>query len=71
MSESDLVEIAKQSGEFKKHYGKWWGGFIQLQFVNAAAGRRPFLWSSLIGIGTVILGFAVKYGLAYATGGGG
>jgi hypothetical protein len=57
MSESDLVEIAKQSGEFKKHYGKWWGGFIQLSFANAATGRRPFLWGGVADDVLAIRGF--------------
>jgi hypothetical protein len=43
VSNPDLVEISKRSGEFSKHYGKLWGGLIHLSHVNAAAGRRPFL----------------------------
>jgi hypothetical protein len=63
VSNSDLVEISKRSGEFSKHYGKLWGGFIHLSHVNAATGRRPFLWSGLIGLGTLIGGFLLKHGL--------
>ncbi|MCK1485555.1 hypothetical protein IVB25_23400 [Bradyrhizobium sp. 193] len=60
---SDLVEIAKRSGEFREHYGKWWGGFIQLSFANKAVGRRPFLWGGLVTLGTIIGGVALRYGL--------
>jgi hypothetical protein len=63
MSDSNLVELAKQSGEFKKHYGKYWGGFIQLQFMNAEAGRRPFLWGVLVSIGLAVAGAVIRYAL--------
>lgn len=62
MSHSDLVEIAKRSAEFKETYGKWWGGFIQLSLANKAVGRHPFLWSGLVGLGTMIVGLVLKYG---------
>ncbi|WP_156175708.1 hypothetical protein [Bradyrhizobium sp. LTSP849] len=65
MSDSDLVEIAKQTGEFKKHYGKYWGGFIQLRLANKASGRRPFLWGWLVSIGTVLGGLLVRYALPH------
>jgi len=60
---SDLVEIAKRSGDFSKHYGKAWGGLIHLSHVNAATGRRPFLWGGLVSLGTVVGGLVLKYGL--------
>lgn len=63
MSDSDLVEIAKRSGDFKKHYGKWWGGLLYICSVNAAAGRRPFLWGGLISLGTVAGWLVFKYGI--------
>jgi hypothetical protein len=63
MSDSDLVEIAKRSGDFSKHYGKFWGGFIHLQHVNAATGRRPFLWGGGIVGGTALLSVLIKYAL--------
>jgi hypothetical protein len=61
---SDLVELAKQSREFREHYGKWWGGLLLLCVINAAAGRRPFLWGGLISLGTVVGGLVLKYGRA-------
>lgn len=68
MSHSDLVEIAKRSAEFKKTYGKWWGGFIQLSLANKAVGRSPLLWSGLVGVGTMIVGVIIKYGLSRVVG---
>ena len=60
---SDLAEIVKRSGEYSAHYGKLWGGFIQLSLANAATGRRPFLWGGMVSLGTVASGFLIKYGL--------
>ncbi len=63
---SDLVEISKRSGEFSKNYGKLWGGLIHLSHVNAATGRRPFLWGGLVSLVTVAGGLVLKYGLPIA-----
>ncbi|WP_253636001.1 hypothetical protein [Bradyrhizobium sp. USDA 4538] len=60
---SDLVEIAKQNGDFCKNYGKFWGGLLLLSVINAAAGRRPLLWGGLLSAGTVAGGLLVKYGV--------
>jgi hypothetical protein len=65
VSDSDLVEIAKRSGDFSKNYGRFWGGLIQLSFANAAVGRRPFLWSGLVGLGTVAGGLVLRYGVPH------
>jgi hypothetical protein len=62
VSNPDLVEISKRSGDFSKHYGKFWGGLIHLSHVNAATGRKPFLWSGLAGLGTVAGGLLLRYG---------
>jgi hypothetical protein len=62
VSNPDLVEISKRSGEFSKHYGRFWGGLIHLSHVNAATGRRPFLWSGLAGLGTAAAGLLLRYG---------
>jgi hypothetical protein len=44
---SEIVEIAKLTGEFKKHYGKLIGAYLYLRSLSAARGRSLF-WSSLI-----------------------
>ncbi len=46
---SELVEISKLNGDFKRNYGKLLGAYLYLRSVSAAAGRRIF-WISLISI---------------------
>jgi hypothetical protein len=58
---SELVEIAKRSGDFSKHYGKLWGGFIQLSLANAATGRRPFLWGGWLSFVAVAGGLLLRH----------
>jgi hypothetical protein len=36
---SELVELAKRSGDFQKHYGKVIGAYLYLRSVSAARGR--------------------------------
>jgi hypothetical protein len=31
---SDLVEIAKRNGEFRKNYGPWLGAFLYLRSIQ-------------------------------------
>jgi hypothetical protein len=44
---SDLVEISKLNGDFKKNYGILIGAYLYLRSVNAARGR-PHFWSGLL-----------------------
>ena len=44
---SDLLEIAKRNGDFKKNYGMILGAFLYLRTLNAARGR-PVYWLGLI-----------------------
>jgi hypothetical protein len=44
---SDLVEISRLNGEFKKNYGTLLGAYLYLRSVQAAGGRSYF-WSGLI-----------------------
>jgi hypothetical protein len=44
---SEIVEIAKRNGDFRKHYGKIIGAYLYLRTVNAIRGRSIF-WSGLI-----------------------
>jgi hypothetical protein len=59
---SDLVEIAKQNGDFSKNYGRWLGAFLYLRSMNAAR-NRPVLWRRLITLGTVAAVWVLKYGM--------
>jgi len=59
---SDLVEIAKRNGEFRKNYGPVIGAFLYLRSINAAR-PRSFWWSGLLV--TVVTGAVTllqKYG---------
>jgi hypothetical protein len=44
---SELVEIAKLNGHFKRNYGRLIGAYLYLRSVSAARGRS-FLWSGLL-----------------------
>jgi hypothetical protein len=44
---SDLVEIARRNGDFKRNYGTIIGAFLYLRSLNAARGR-PFYWLTLV-----------------------
>jgi hypothetical protein len=44
---SDLVEIAKRNGEFRRNYGLFVGAFLYLRSISAAR-SRPFWWASLL-----------------------
>jgi hypothetical protein len=39
---SDLVEIAKRNGDFKRNYGSLLGAFLYLRSLSAARGRSLF-----------------------------
>lgn len=51
----NLVEVLKRSSAIRKDWGLLFGSFIMQRSLNAAAGRRPFLWSWLVaaGVGAV------------------
>jgi hypothetical protein len=53
---SDLVEIAKRNGHFRKNYGLLVGAILYLRSINAA-GPRLFLWQSLMAAVAGTLGF--------------
>jgi hypothetical protein len=46
---SELVEIPKLNGDFKKNYGRLIGGYLYLRSISAASGRS-FFWTGLISI---------------------
>ena len=39
---SELVEISKLNGDFKKNYGKLIGAYLYLHSISAARGRSLF-----------------------------
>ena len=44
---SELVEISKLNGDFRKNYGKLIGAYLYLRSVSAARGRSWF-WAGLV-----------------------
>jgi hypothetical protein len=46
---SEIVEIAKHNGDFRKNYGKFLGAYLYLRSINASRGRSLF-WTGLISI---------------------
>jgi hypothetical protein len=48
-SSSDLVEISKLNGSFKRNYGSLIGAYLYLRSVSAARGGS-FFWTGLISI---------------------
>ena len=42
---TDLIEIARRNGDFKRNYGTLIGAFLYLRSLSAAAARgRSWLW---------------------------
>ena len=58
---SDLVEIVKRNGEFRK-WGMVWGPLLYLRTLNAVR-PRSFWWKGLLAVVTVVAGLLAKYGL--------
>lgn len=45
--QSELVEISKLNGDFRRNYGRLIGAYLYLRSVSAARGRSWF-WTGLI-----------------------
>jgi hypothetical protein len=58
---SELVEISKLNGDFRKNYGKLLGAYLYLRSVSAARGRSLF-WSGLIALALSALALVSKLG---------
>jgi hypothetical protein len=56
VAHSDLVEIAKRNGDFRKNYGLLVGAILYLRSINAAR-PRLFWWQALIACVAGVLGF--------------
>ena len=41
---TELVEISKLNGDFRRNYGKLMGAFLYLRSISAARGR-PLFWT--------------------------
>lgn len=57
---SDLVEIARRNGDFRRNYGVLLGAFLYLRSLRAAG--RPVGWTGLIlGLIAAALSLASKF----------
>lgn len=58
MSDSDLVEIVKRNGEFRK-WGKFWGPLLYWRSPSAAR-PRSFWLRALIAVAVGVAGWWIK-----------
>jgi hypothetical protein len=62
---SELVEISKLNGDFRKNYGKLIGAYLYLRSVSAARGRS-LVWTGLISIAcSAALAWLARQGLIW------
>jgi hypothetical protein len=61
---SELVEISKLNGDFKRNYGKLIGAFLYLRSVSAVRGR-PLLCTGLVAIIATTLAWLARHGVAW------
>jgi hypothetical protein len=62
---SELVEISKLNGDFKKNYGKIIGAYLYLRSISAARGRS-LLWTGLISIfSSGAMAWLARHGLVW------
>jgi hypothetical protein len=59
---SDLVEVAKLNGDFRKNYGLIVGAFLYLRSVSAARGGS-FWWNGLLVLLTGLIALLEKCGM--------
>jgi hypothetical protein len=60
---SDLVDISKLNGDFKRNYGKLLGAFLYLRSINAARGRSCVYNGSLLAILSIGAAWLKRHGL--------
>ena len=59
---SELIEISKLNGDFRKNYGKLIGAFLYLRSVSAARGRSWF-WAGVASFAcSLALAWLVRHG---------
>jgi hypothetical protein len=63
---SELVEISKLNGNFKRNYGTFIGAYLYLRSIRAVRGRSLF-WPSLISIAcSAAVAWLMRHGLVVA-----
>lgn len=64
-SPSDVIEVSKLNGDFRKNYGTVLGAFLYLRSISAARGRSLF-WTGLASvICSVVAAWLTKHGLVW------
>jgi len=66
VSDSDLVEIAKRNGDFRKNYGLLLGALLYWLSIKATRPSRSFWWSGVIGLATVAGTLVLKHSFPFA-----
>jgi hypothetical protein len=62
---SELVEISKLNGSFKRNYGRFLGAYLYLRSIRAARGRST-MWAGVISIAcSTALAWMMRHGLAW------
>ena len=59
---SDLVEIAKRNGDFRRNYGIFLGAYLYLRSLSAAGGRSATWTSLILGLTAMALPWLAKLG---------
>jgi hypothetical protein len=60
---SELVEISKLNGSFKRNYGTFIGAYLYLRSISAARGRSHLWGSFWVALASVGAAWLEKYGL--------
>ncbi|MEH2535091.1 hypothetical protein V1277_005612 [Bradyrhizobium sp. AZCC 1588] len=59
---SELVEISKLNGDFRRNYGKVLGAILYLRSISAARGRSWF-WTGLVSFAcSFVLAWSARHG---------
>lgn len=59
---SDLVEIAKRNGDFRRNYGTLIGAFLYLRSLSVASGRSLTWAGAVLGLIAMALPWLTKLG---------
>jgi hypothetical protein len=62
---SDIIEISRMNGDFKKNYGALLGAFLYLRSLSAARGRSMFWVGIASSSWSVIAAWLTKCGVAW------
>jgi hypothetical protein len=60
---TELVEISRLNGDFRKNYGKLIGAFLYLRSISAARGREWFWTGLLCALVSVAVAWLRRYAL--------